>query len=47
MLDTEESVAPAWSLKKGETLTLIKETLEKRDSWQGKLFPGIPVMAAK
>jgi len=34
----EELVAPLWSLKKAETLTLIKETLEKRDSWQGKFY---------
>ena len=33
----EELVAPEWSLKKSETLAKIKETLEKRDSWQGKL----------
>jgi radical SAM protein (TIGR01212 family) len=32
----EELVAPDWSIKKAETLALIKETLEKRDSWQGK-----------
>ena len=32
----EELVAPAWSLKKTETLALIAKTLEKRDSWQGK-----------
>jgi len=32
----EELVAPEWSLKKTETLTLIKNTLERRDSWQGK-----------
>ncbi|MDI6688791.1 MAG: TIGR01212 family radical SAM protein [Desulfobacterales bacterium] len=32
----EELVAPAWSLKKRETLALITKTLEKRDSWQGK-----------
>ena len=31
----EELVAPAWSLRKTETLALIKKTLEKRDSWQG------------
>ncbi|MBN1931593.1 MAG: TIGR01212 family radical SAM protein [Desulfobacterales bacterium] len=31
-----ELVAPAWSLKKTETLALIKDTLEKRNSWQGK-----------
>ncbi len=33
----DELVAPMWSLKKKETLDLIKETLERRDSWQGKL----------
>ncbi len=32
----EELVAPQWSIKKTQTLSLIKETLEKRDSWQGK-----------
>jgi uncharacterized protein len=32
----EELVAPQWSIKKAKTLSLIKETLEKRDSWQGK-----------
>ncbi len=32
----EELVAPEWSLKKTETLSKIKDTLEKRDSWQGK-----------
>ena len=32
----EELVAPAWSLKKRETLALIAKLLEKRDSWQGK-----------
>ncbi|MEA3280137.1 MAG: TIGR01212 family radical SAM protein [Thermodesulfobacteriota bacterium] len=31
----EELVAPEWSLKKAETLTLIRNTLERRDSWQG------------
>jgi len=34
----EELVAPQWSIKKAKTLSLIKETLEKRDSWQGKFF---------
>ena len=33
----QELVAPAWSLRKRETLALIAETLEKRDSWQGKI----------
>ena len=32
----EELVAPAWTLKKSETLALIRDTLEERDSWQGK-----------
>lgn len=32
----EELVAPLWAMKKTETLDLIKGTLEKRDSWQGK-----------
>jgi len=34
----EELVAPLWSLKKSQTLALIRETLEKRDSWQGKHY---------
>jgi len=34
----EELVAPMWALKKTENMALIKETLEKRDSWQGKLW---------
>ena len=33
-----ELTAPQWSLKKSETLAKINETLEKRDSWQGKLY---------
>ena len=32
----QELVAPMWSLKKTETITLIKSTLDARDSWQGK-----------
>jgi radical SAM protein (TIGR01212 family) len=32
----EELVAPAWSLRKSETLALIRSTLKKRDSRQGK-----------
>jgi radical SAM protein (TIGR01212 family) len=37
----KELAAPEWSLKKTETLDLIRQTLEKRDSWQGKYFnPG-------
>lgn len=34
----EELVAPQWSIKKAQTLSMIKETLEKRDSWQGKFM---------
>lgn len=33
----DELVAPGWSVRKTETLSLIKDILEKRDSWQGKL----------
>jgi len=32
----DELVAPVWALEKAKTLFLIKNTLEKRDSWQGK-----------
>ena len=32
----DELTAPLWSLKKTDTLAKIKQTLEKRDSWQGK-----------
>ncbi len=31
-----ELAAPHWALKKSETLAKIRNTLEKRDSWQGK-----------
>jgi radical SAM protein (TIGR01212 family) len=34
----KELLAPAWSLQKSETLSLIKTRLEKEDSWQGKLW---------
>jgi radical SAM protein (TIGR01212 family) len=34
----EELVAPQWSTQKAQTLSMIKETLEKRDSWQGKFM---------
>ena len=34
----KELTAPGWSLKKTETLDLIRKTLEKRDSRQGKYF---------
>ena len=35
----DELVAPAWSLNRNTTFKLIKEILEKRDSWQGKFTP--------
>ncbi|MGD9184967.1 MAG: hypothetical protein PVJ13_06560, partial [Desulfobacterales bacterium] len=31
-----ELFAPQWSLRKRETLDMIKATLEQRDTWQGK-----------
>jgi len=34
----DELVAPEWSLRKNETLSLIKKILADRDSWQGKGF---------
>lgn len=34
----EELLAPQWTLKKSETLRRIRDALEKRDTWQGKLF---------
>lgn len=36
----DELVAPKWSLRKNETLLLIKRLLADRDSWQGKKFGG-------
>jgi len=36
----KELVAPAWSLKKTETIALIRKTLENRDTWQGKYVGG-------
>lgn len=34
----EELVVPSWSLKKRQTLSLIKKLLAKKNSWQGKSF---------
>lgn len=34
----EELVAPLWSTRKNETLAMIRNTLERRDTWQGKLL---------
>jgi len=38
-----ELVAPEWSLRKNETLSLIKEILADRDSWQGKRFSQVDI----
>jgi radical SAM protein (TIGR01212 family) len=35
-----ELVAPQWALAKNQTLALIRQRLEQRDTWQGKLAPG-------
>jgi len=34
----EELVAPAWSLRKTETLALINDTLKKRSTRQGRFL---------
>ena len=31
-------IAPEWALNKQQTLSLIKKTMEARDTWQGKLY---------
>ncbi len=33
-----ELVAPLWAMEKADNLKLIKETLERRDTWQGRLY---------
>lgn len=35
-----ELVAPEWSLEKSKTLNMIRDTLVRRDSWQGEKFSG-------
>jgi uncharacterized protein len=34
----EELVAPGWALEKSKNLLCIQEALERRNTWQGKLF---------
>jgi hypothetical protein len=34
-----ELVAPFWAKNKSENLKFIRERLEERDTWQGKLYP--------
>jgi radical SAM protein (TIGR01212 family) len=36
--DPSALLVPGWSLKKQQTLSLIKKTLEAREAWQGRLF---------
>lgn len=36
-----ELVAPLWALEKNENLALIRQRLEERDTWQGRLFDSI------
>ncbi|MBW2005228.1 MAG: TIGR01212 family radical SAM protein [Deltaproteobacteria bacterium] len=38
-----ELVAPEWSMRKNETLSLIKKILTDRDSWQGKKFRSLGI----
>jgi radical SAM protein (TIGR01212 family) len=33
-----ELTAPSWALEKSENLRLINESLERRDTWQGRLY---------
>ena len=35
---THELVAPKWALAKDRTMALIRERLEQRDTWQGRLL---------
>jgi radical SAM superfamily enzyme len=36
----EELLAPDWSMRKSETLNLIRDRLESENSWQGRMHPG-------
>jgi radical SAM protein (TIGR01212 family) len=38
----DELAAPEWSLRKSETLSLIRKTMAGRGSWQGKRFGESP-----
>jgi radical SAM superfamily enzyme len=33
-----ELAAPSWAVEKSENLRLINESLERRDTWQGRLY---------
>lgn len=33
-------IAPDWGLKNYEFVELVKREMERRNSWQGKLYPG-------
>ncbi len=41
--DPSALLVPKWSLHKQQTLSLIKKTLEARETWQGKLFEQLPL----
>lgn len=40
--DPSVLLSPGWSLNKQQTLSLINNTLEARETWQGKLFSAHP-----
>ena len=35
---TSELLSPKWALEKSENLNLIRQLLERRNTWQGKRF---------
>ncbi len=41
--DPSALLAPGWTLRKQQTLSLIQKTLEARETWQGKLFEQLPL----
>jgi radical SAM protein (TIGR01212 family) len=41
--DPSALLAPEWSLNKQQTLSLIQEMLEARETWQGRLFEQLPL----
>jgi radical SAM protein (TIGR01212 family) len=36
--DHEQLVAPSWTLRKQETLSMIRDCLHRRNTWQGRLL---------
>ncbi len=41
----EELAAPGWAMRKAETLSMIRERLVERDTWQGKLVGASPIFS--